>query len=97
MNEQEQLEQQFEDLRNLALVCFLNDLGIVAFLERDERGMAPLFHAAGFITPGTNLIDNARCERVMAKIYQIHVHARDRMIFADWLKRHVFPTPGGIQ
>jgi len=85
MTTQQQLDEQFEDLKNLAFVCFLNDLGVAGFLERDERGMAPLFHAAGFITPGTNLIDGARCERVMAKLYELHVKRRDQV--QAWLKR----------
>lgn len=71
-------QQQFDDLRNLALVCFLNDLGVVAFLERDERGMTPLFHAAGLTTPD-NLLDNARCEGVMRRLYEMHVKRRDEI------------------
>ena len=85
MTTQHELDAQFDDLKNLALVCFLNDLGVAAFLERDERGMAPLFHAAGFVTPGTNLIDGARCERVMEKLYELHVKRRDQV--QVWLKR----------
>jgi len=85
MTTQQELDQQFDDLRNLALVCFLNDLGVAAFLERDERGMSPLFHAAGLKTPGTNLIDGARCERVMAKLYEMHVKRRDEI--QAWLRR----------
>lgn len=71
-------DQQFDDLRDLALVCFLNDLGVAGFLGRDERGMTPLFHAAGFTTPD-NLIDGPRCERVMARLYQIHVARREEL------------------
>lgn len=85
MSTQQQLDEQFEDLKNLALVCFLNDLGVAGFLERDERGMTPLFHAAGLKMPGTNLIDGARCERVMAKLYELHVKRHEEI--QSWLKR----------
>jgi hypothetical protein len=78
MTAKDETDRQLDDLRDLALVCFLNDTGVVKFLELDERGMAPLFHGAGFTT-ADNLIDNARCERVMARLYQIHVARREEL------------------
>lgn len=85
MTTQQQLDAQFEDIKRLAFVCFLNDVGATSLAGLDERELIPLLHAAGFITPGTNLLDDARCERVMARLHQIHSAHRESIL--QWLKR----------
>lgn len=71
-------ENQFDDLRNFALVAFLNDHGWVSLM----LGGDPLIRAMGAEAG----LDEPRLERVLARIHQIQSMARDEK--KAWMRKN---------